>query len=258
MWRPPQKIRWQVEANGWPSKEEAQQSRLFSPIAKGPFHLATRTWVPAMVPWRATEGGFVTEDNIAWYERFARGRPGAIVIEATGIRDVPSGPLLRIGHDRFIPGLRKIVEAVREASEGETKLYIQIIDFLSIRKRPDPSRYFERFLRITDRHRAALGVPDAPEELVRQKLLSLSEAELEDVLDARELEDLRMGARERVTDTHLPHIKELPQVLPGLFASACRRARSMAFFARPSRSANPKDERAANKLPGLVAVRWDR
>ena len=31
-----------------------------------------------------------------------RGRPGAIVIEATGIRDIPSGPLLRISHDRYV------------------------------------------------------------------------------------------------------------------------------------------------------------
>ena len=50
-----------------------------------------------MVPWRATGEGFVTPDVIDWYRRFARGKPGAIVVEATGIRDIPSGPLLRIG-----------------------------------------------------------------------------------------------------------------------------------------------------------------
>ena len=61
-----------------------------------------------MVPWRATEDGFVTDDVLDWYERFAKGRPGGLVIEATGIRDVPSGPLLRIGHDRFIPGLKRV------------------------------------------------------------------------------------------------------------------------------------------------------
>jgi hypothetical protein len=41
---------------------------------------------------------------IDWYARFAAGRPGVLVVEATGIRDVPSGPLLRIGDDRFVPG----------------------------------------------------------------------------------------------------------------------------------------------------------
>ena len=99
-----------------------------------------------MVPWRATEDGYVTDDVIDWYERFARGEPGAIVVEATGIRDVPSGPLLRIGHDRFLPGLRRLVEAVRTASHGRTRLFIQLIDFLAIRRRPEPAKFFERFL----------------------------------------------------------------------------------------------------------------
>ena len=58
-----------------------------------------------MVPWRATDDGFVTRDVIDWYARFAEGQPGVLVVEATGIRDIPSGPLLRIGHDRFVPGL---------------------------------------------------------------------------------------------------------------------------------------------------------
>ena len=75
--------------------------------------LEQRTSVPAMVPWRAPDDGFVTEDVIAWYRRFAEGRPGAIVVEATGIRDVPSGPLLRIGSDGNIAGLQRLVEAAR-------------------------------------------------------------------------------------------------------------------------------------------------
>src|SRR6185312_13320366 len=120
----------------FPSREEAEASRWFSPIRVGALELHARTWVPAMVPWRATEEGEVTEGVLAWYRRFAKGEPGAIVVEATGIRDVPSGPLLRIGHDRFLPGLRRLVETVREASGGRTKLFIQIIDFLRIRRRP--------------------------------------------------------------------------------------------------------------------------
>ena len=110
-----------------------------------------------MVPWRATEDGFVTQENLDWYRRFAEGRPGVLVVEATGVRDIPSGPLLRIGHDRFIPGLKQLVETVREASEGQTKLFIQIIDFLSVKRRPEKEKYFARFLQVTDRHRRALG-----------------------------------------------------------------------------------------------------
>src|SRR4051812_8088879 len=101
MWRPPQRIRFKAEPGRIPSRAEAMASRLFSPVRVGPLGLEQRTWVPAMVPWRATDDGFVTEDVIQWYQRFARGRPGGIVVEATGIRDIPSGPLLRIGDDRF-------------------------------------------------------------------------------------------------------------------------------------------------------------
>ena len=39
--------------------------------------LRERTWVPAMVPWRATEDGFVTPEVLEWYGRFAEGEPGA-------------------------------------------------------------------------------------------------------------------------------------------------------------------------------------
>ena len=45
-------------------------------------------------------------------------------------------PLLRIGHDRFMLGLKQLVDTVRQASERETRLFIQVIDFLSIRRRP--------------------------------------------------------------------------------------------------------------------------
>ena len=107
----------------WPSREEAAAMRWFQPLDAGRLQLRARTWVPAMVPWRATGEGEVTPAVLAWYRRFAEGRPGALVVEATGIRDVPSGPLLRIGHDRYLDGLRALVDTVREASGGETRLF---------------------------------------------------------------------------------------------------------------------------------------
>lgn len=233
MWKPPERIKHPLPPADWPTREEAAGSRLFSPIEVGGMTLAERTWVPAMVPWRATDEGRVTDDVLAWYERFAQGRPGAVVVEATGIRDVPSGPLLRIGHDRFLPGLKELVDTVHRASEGRTRLLIQIIDFLSIRRRPEPEKFFRRFLKLTDRHRdavreAAAGESPSDEE-VREALLAMSDEEHEAVLDERELESLRFGYRERVTDLHLPHVKELPRVLPGLFADAAERAREAGF-----------------------------
>ncbi len=191
--------------------------------------MAQRTWVPAMVPWRTSAEGIVTPDVLDWYECFARGKPGAIVVEATGIRDVPSGPLLRIGHDRFVPGLRDLVRVVHEASAGATRVLIQIIDFLMIRRRPDPARYFAQFLAITPRHRQALGRGAATDEEVRRWLPTLSREDLAKVLDRSELEALEFGYRERVTDVHLPQIRSLPEQLPDLFGQAARRAREAGF-----------------------------
>lgn len=229
MWKPSERIKHVTQPGSWPTAAEAERSRLFSPIAHRALSLATRTWVPAMVPWRATEDGFVTQDNIDWYARFGQGRPGAVVLEATGIRDVPSGPLLRIGHDRFVPGLKALAQAVGEASGGETKLLIQLIDFLGIRRRPEPGAFFRRFLRITDRHRDALGARDWPEARVREELATRPASEVAGILTPKEREDLAMGYRERVTDTHLPHVADLPAVLPRLFADAAVRAREAGF-----------------------------
>ncbi len=236
MWKFAHPIKHAILDTRWPTTQEASQSLLFQPIKVGPLTLASRTWVPAMVPWRATEDGLVTADNLDWYRRFAAGRPAALVVEATGIRDIPSGPLLRIGHDRFIPGLRQLVETVREASQGQTKLFIQMIDFLAVKRRPDPDKFFQRFLRITNDHRQRLfelsgdtSWKKADEARVREFLAQAPEDAIERVLDKRELESLRFGYRERVTDTHLPHIRELPRVLPGIFADAAGRAREAGF-----------------------------
>ena len=226
MWHPDPTIKHDIPGARWPSEAEAAGSRWFSPVRIGPLTLEQRTWVPAMVPWRATEEGDVTPEVLAWYERFARGRPGAIVVEATGVRDIRSGPLLRIGHDRFIPGLTKLVETVRRASGGHTRLFIQIIDFLKIRRRPEPERYLGEFLAITDRHRALISGTD-PE--IRSALTAMSETDLRDLLTPREFDALMYGERELVTDVDLPHIRDLPQVLPEVFAAAARRAERSGF-----------------------------
>src|SRR3990172_1327108 len=102
--------------------------------------------LPALQPDSGRRDGAVQPhlgagDGALAYERFARGRPGAIVVEATGIREVPSGPLLRIGDDRFIAGLARLTDAVKRASGGETRPFIQLIDFLAIRRRPEPEKF---------------------------------------------------------------------------------------------------------------------
>ncbi len=235
-WHPANPIRHTIPETRWPTRDEAAQSLLFQPVRINSLTLEQRTWVPAMVPWRATVDGFVTRENLEWYGRFAKGRPGAIVVEATGVRDIPSGPLMRIGHDRFLPGLRELVEIVRRESRGHTRLFIQIIDFLSVKRRPEKSTYFARFLRVDVRHRRALAAVtgndhwlDADDAAVRAFLAAAPGELLEKVLDERELESLARGYRERVTDTHLAHVEELPRVLPGIFADAAERARAAGF-----------------------------
>ena len=236
MWHPPERIRHPLPDTRWPTREEAESSLLFSPIEIGPVTAQQRTWVPAMVPWRSNDEGLVTDDVIDWYARFASGRPGVLVVEATGIRDIPSGPLLRIGHERFIPGLRRLVDAVREASGGQTRLFIQIIDFLRINRRPTKEAYFGRYLELGPHHRERLAhlvgerrPVDAPEEEVRAALVALDEELLGHILSHREMEDYLQGYRERVWDMHLPHIRELPQVLPDLFAQAAENAFTAGF-----------------------------
>ena len=229
MWRPPEKIRHRPAPGLWPTRDEAARARLFAPLRYRALELAERTWVPAMVPWRAAEDGSVTDAVLDWYARFACGQPGAIVVEATGIRDVPSGPLLRIGDDRFLPGLEKIVQVIREASGGRTRALIQLIDFLTVRRRLPREVYLARFLRVTETHRLRLGMDGAEEAAVRERLLGLDEAALFDVLSDRERDDLDRGYRERVTDTDLPHIADLPARLPDLFARAAARAKHAGF-----------------------------
>ena len=90
MWRPPDVRKHALPVFAVPGAAEAAAARWFQPIRVGPIELADRTWVPAMVPWRASDDGLVTARVLAWYRRFARGEPGALVVEATGIRDVPS------------------------------------------------------------------------------------------------------------------------------------------------------------------------
>lgn len=220
----------------WPSAEEAAAMRWLSPLDEGRLHLRERTWVPAMVPWRATEDGEVTDRNLGWYRRFAQGQPGAIVVEATGIRDVKSGPLLRIGHDRYLPGLRELVRTVKEASGGRTRLFIQLIDFLTVRRRPPKAKFFGKYLSLDEalRERAARHLDEpqvmqASEVELCDRLATLPDESLRAILSARDFDSYRMGYRERVTDMHLPHVRELPAVLPGLFADAAERARRAGF-----------------------------
>src|SRR5215468_888948 len=101
-----------------PADPERARSLLFAPmhIGRDGRVLPNRIWLPAMVTWRGTEDGFVTEAVREIYLRYAQGGAGMIVLEAMGIRDVASGPLLRLSHDRYLPGLEALVTEMKRAA----------------------------------------------------------------------------------------------------------------------------------------------
>ena len=74
MWHPEPFVKHPIPPTHPPTADAAGRAALFSPLAVGRLQLADRTWVPAMVPWRATDDGLVTPEVLAWYERFARGQ----------------------------------------------------------------------------------------------------------------------------------------------------------------------------------------
>ncbi len=104
--------------------------KLLEPLDINGMVIPNRTLVPAMVTRLSGEDGFVTQDIIDRYVRYAEGGIGLIVVEAMGIHATRSGPLLRIGEDRFIDGQRDMVERVHGASDS--KIVPQIIHFMKV------------------------------------------------------------------------------------------------------------------------------
>jgi 2,4-dienoyl-CoA reductase-like NADH-dependent reductase (Old Yellow Enzyme family) len=106
--------------------------KLFEPLNAGGMLLPNRIMVPAMVTRLSGEDGFVSQDIIDRYVRYAQGESGLIVVEAMAIHNVKSGPLLRISDDKFIPGLADLVKRMHDISD--CKVVPQIIHFLKIAK----------------------------------------------------------------------------------------------------------------------------
>ena len=108
--------------------------------AKGGSRWSNEPGSPRWCPGGRQRTGLSQTPSLTGTNASRAGRPGAIVVEATGIRDVPSGPLLRIGHDRYLDGLSRLVERVKRASGGQTRsCSSRLIDFLAIRRRPEPA-----------------------------------------------------------------------------------------------------------------------
>ena len=106
------------------------QPNILSPLTINGMTLPNRTVVPAMVTRLSSEDGYVNQDIIDRYVRFAEGRVGLIVVEAMAIHHSKSGPLLRLSDDKFIPGHRDLVQQVHDTSDS--KIVPQIIHFMKV------------------------------------------------------------------------------------------------------------------------------
>jgi 2,4-dienoyl-CoA reductase-like NADH-dependent reductase (Old Yellow Enzyme family) len=163
-----------------------------------------------MVTWRGTDDGEVTPAVREIYLRYARGGAGMIVLEATGIRDVRSGPLLRLSHDRFIPGLEALREEIRAVSEA--LVVPQIIDFLKIATRKPTRAFIESAVARGLLSETALGVDDAAFEADLPRYLP----------DPRQRRDFLFGYRQTIDDLDRAEIQRIPDA----FAGAARRAKA--------------------------------
>lgn len=90
---------------------------LFSPVRVGSLDLPNRIVFAATSSELADHEGFVTDDMVEYYVERARGGAGLLVVEATYV--APEGKRLHhnamLHDDRYIPGMRRLVEAVHAA-----------------------------------------------------------------------------------------------------------------------------------------------
>ena len=191
------------------------RSLLFQPlpIGRNGLVLSNRIWLPAMVTWRGTEDGFVTPSVREIYLRYALGGAGTIVLEAIGIRDVASGPLLRLSDDRFVPGLRTLREEMRSVSAS--LVIPQIIDFLKIARRKPTREYLEGMVRRGRLPGRVLDLSDAEFEAQHEAWLP----------GARERRDFLHGYRQTIEELGREEIRRIP----GWFAAAAGRAKKAGF-----------------------------
>lgn len=89
---------------------------LFSPFDLKGLSLKNRIVMPPMGVFLVEADGSVTERTLAYYRRRARGGAGMIMVEACGVapEGIVSNHQMRIYDDRFIPGLARIAQAIKE------------------------------------------------------------------------------------------------------------------------------------------------
>ena len=89
-------------------------AELFDSIAIGGVRLRNRTLLPSMTTRLADDDGHVTDATIAYYRARAEGGVGLITVEMASpeIAGKHRCRELGISHDRFLPGLRRLVDVL--------------------------------------------------------------------------------------------------------------------------------------------------
>src|SRR3954452_9179105 len=85
---------------------------LFTPCELGGLKLRNRL-IMAPMGTCLDDGGFITDATIAYYVRRAQGGVGTITVEGCLVSPDTLGPEPRIHSEPYLPGLRRLVEALR-------------------------------------------------------------------------------------------------------------------------------------------------
>lgn len=90
-------------------------SKLFEPVQLGALQLRNRIVFPPMGTRFASQEGFVTPRQIAYYARRAQGGAALVTVEYTAVDPVQIGApcQVRASHDRFIPGLADLARSIK-------------------------------------------------------------------------------------------------------------------------------------------------
>jgi len=115
-------------------KVNYKEMMLFKPYKIRHMELKNRLVSTPAVHSLATEDGYVTDDLIKRFIRMARGGIGWLQTEDAVVTPRPSPCNLRISDDRFIDGLRRLTDAIRNAAPN-VKIGIQLGHFLKASKR---------------------------------------------------------------------------------------------------------------------------
>jgi 2,4-dienoyl-CoA reductase (NADPH2) len=88
--------------------------RLFSPLVVGRMELPNRIVMPA-IHLSYTPRGFVTDRLVEFYAERAAGGAGLFIVGGCPVDEFGGGPyMLGISRDEFVPGLRRLTEAVHD------------------------------------------------------------------------------------------------------------------------------------------------